>query len=47
VFATGDERKVLRQADIEKGYESFMEHKRDGKDGTGGKDEGVWQTMYM
>jgi ATP-dependent 26S proteasome regulatory subunit len=47
VFATGDERKVLRQADIEKGYESFMEHKRDGKDGKGGKDEGVWQTMYM
>jgi hypothetical protein len=47
VFATGDERKVLRQADIEKGYESFMEHKRDGKGGKGGKDEGVWQTMYM
>ena len=47
VFATGDERKVLRQADIEKGYESFMEHKRDGKGVKGGKDEGVWQTMYM
>jgi ATP-dependent 26S proteasome regulatory subunit len=47
VFATGDERKVLRQADIEKGYESFMSNKRDGKDGKGGKDEGVWQTMYM
>jgi len=49
VFATGDERKVLRQADIEKGYESFMEHKRDGKDGKdgkGGKDD-VWRTMYM
>jgi ATP-dependent 26S proteasome regulatory subunit len=46
VFATGDERKVLRQADIEKGYESFMEHKRDGKGGKEGKDD-VWRTMYM
>lgn len=51
VFATGDERKVLRQADIEKGYESFTEHKRDGKggkEGKGGKDKDeVWRTMYM
>ena len=46
VFATGDERKVLRQADIEKGYESFVEHKRDGKGGKD-KDDGVWRTMYM
>ena len=47
VFATGDERKVLRQADIEKGYESFMSNKRDGKGGKGDKDDGVWQTMFM
>lgn len=46
VFATGDERKVLRQADIEKGYESFMSNKRDGKGGKD-KDDGLWKTMFM
>jgi ATP-dependent 26S proteasome regulatory subunit len=50
VFATGDERKVLRKEDIEKGYESFMSNKRDGKggkDGKGDKDDGLWKTMFM
>ena len=46
VFATGDERKVLRKEDIEKGYESFMSNKRDGKGGKD-KDDGLWKTMFM
>lgn len=44
VFATDDERKMLRQEDVAKGYESFMNHKRENKDK---KDDGVWQTMFM
>jgi SpoVK/Ycf46/Vps4 family AAA+-type ATPase len=42
VFATGDEKKMLRKIDLEKGYESFVNHKRDKKE-----EVGSWQNMYM
>jgi len=42
IFATGDEKKVLKKTDLEKGYESFMNHKKKKE-----KDTGVWQTMFM
>jgi len=41
IFATGDEKKLLKKVDLERGYESFMNHKKK-------KEEtGCWQTMFM
>ena len=42
IFATGDEKKMLRKIDLEKGYESFVSHKREKKE-----EVGIWQNMYI
>ena len=43
IFASGDTKKILRILDLEKGFESFMNHKKDKKD----EKSKLWETMFM
>jgi len=43
VFGTIEEKKLLKIIDLEKGFESFTNHKREKEK----EDTGLWQTMFM
>jgi hypothetical protein len=45
VFSSGDTKKLLRIADLEKGFESFTNHRKDKK--TDDDENGLWKTMFM
>jgi hypothetical protein len=45
VFSSGDTKKLLRISDLEKGFESFTNHRKDKK--SDDDENGLWKTMFM
>jgi SpoVK/Ycf46/Vps4 family AAA+-type ATPase len=45
VFSSGDTKKLLRISDLEKGFESFTNHRKEKK--TDDDENGLWKTMFM
>lgn len=45
VFSSGDTKKLLRIADLEKGFESFTNHRKEKK--SDDDENGLWKTMFM
>ena len=43
VFSTTETKKLLKIVDLEKGFESFNNHKREKEK----EDNGCWKTMFM